>query len=38
MLENCKVEKTKAFQCIQQMGNIFLNAQQMLAQLGECKV
>jgi len=37
MLENCKVEKTKTFQCVQQMG-IFLNAQQMLAQLDECKV
>jgi len=35
MLENYKVEKTKASECIQQMGNTFLNAQQMLAQLGE---
>jgi hypothetical protein len=38
MLENCEVEKTKAYQCIQEMDNTFLNAQQMLAQLGECKV
>jgi hypothetical protein len=31
MFKKCKTKKIEGFQCIWQMGNVFLNVQQMFA-------